>query len=148
MSSCKIIPSPDVDPVVVAAVMQLKWFFPAALRELRVCVNTLPAPTGGEQLPLAEWYQQSGYREATIVVSPDLSMESGESLLQVIRHELVHGHMHQLDVFVQQLIAAHPRGRSRKAAAEVYSMLREAVADDISYSLQQPQPEPYKGGLW
>ena len=130
--TCQIIPSPEVDPQIVMALTMLKAFIPRNLRELRVGILE---QAEGEPAWLAEWSQQSGYREGHLLVAPALSDESAESILQVLRHELVHAHLHQLDVFVESLIAACPGNRSRAATTKVYHMLRESVADDISYAV-------------
>lgn len=130
---CTIIPNPDVDRQIIMALSTLKAFFPPSLRELRVEHGTVSQE--GETEDLAQWSQTSGYREATLFVNPSLAGESAKTIYQVLRHELVHGHLHQLDVFVNALIAACPGNRSRKATTDVYHMLRESVADDISYAL-------------
>lgn len=130
--TCQIIPSPEVDKQIVMALSMLKAFIPRSLRELRVGILE---QAEGEPAWLAEWSQQSGYREGHLLVAPALSDESAESILQVLRHELVHAHLHQLDIFVEALIASCPGNRSRAATTKVYHMLRESVADDISYGL-------------
>lgn len=132
--ACQIIPSPDVDPQIVMALAMLRAFIPRSLRELRVGILE-QAEVEGEPAWLAEWNQQSGYREAHLLVAPALSDESAESILQVLRHELVHAHLHQLDLFVESLIATCPGNRARNATTKVYHMLRESVADDISYAV-------------
>lgn len=129
----RIIPSLDVDKQILMALETLRPFFPKSLRELHVEHGITSQE--GETEDLAQWSQTSGYREATLFVSSRLSDESGATILQVLRHELVHGHLHQLDVFVNALIAACPGNRSRRATTDVYHMLRESIADDISYGL-------------
>lgn len=132
--TCQIIPSPEVDPQIVMALHTAKAFLPKGLRTLFV----VPMEPSGEDdvlEDLAQWVQHSGYREATLRIAPALSKESADSIMQVLRHELVHGHLHQLDVFVESLIATCPGNRARNATTKVYHMLRESVADDISYAV-------------
>jgi len=133
--TCQIIPSPEVDPQIVMALTMLKAFIPRSLRVLYVEQLTRDTAAPDDAKNLAEWLQESGYREATLSVAPELSNESADTILQVLRHELVHGHLHSLDVFVKALIAACPGNRPRNATTEVYYMLRESVADDISYGV-------------
>lgn len=128
----RIIPDPAVDPQVLMALSMLRAFIPRSLRELRVGILE---QVEGEPTWLAEWNQQSGYREGHLLVAPALSDEPADSILQVLRHELVHAHLHQLDIFVEALIAACPGNRSRAATTKVYHMLRESIADDISYGI-------------
>lgn len=134
------------------ALQLLRAFFPRSL--VTLFVEPLEQDGEGDR-DLAQYRQSSGYREATIFIAPELVEESGPSILQVLRHELVHAHLHQLDVFVQSLIATCPGNRSRKAVTEVYHMLRESAADDISYSVgdlldaarEAPKEQPIMNGV-
>ena len=100
MGPCQIVPSSEVDPQIVMALTMLKAFIPRSLRVLYVEQLTRDTAAPDDAKNLAEWLQESGYREATLSVAPELSNESADTILQVLRHELVHGHLHQLDVFV------------------------------------------------
>ena len=129
----RIIPDPAVDPQVLMALQLVRAFIPPSLRELRV--EVLAPVEEGATLNLAEFHQHSGYMEATLLVAPELSQESPESILQVLLHEIAHAHLHQLDELFHAMAIALPNKRARRATTMIYKTMREAAADGISYAV-------------